>query len=75
VSPPASHGAAPRPARLPSGPAAARDRNKTLTRLAGAEPVVGARHGAVRGLQFFLLESPWDHEQVNQRRVELLVAA
>jgi hypothetical protein len=49
-----------------------RDRNKTLTALAGAEPVVGAQHGAVQGLQFFLSESPWDHEQVNQRRLEVL---
>src|SRR6266498_3161552 len=49
-----------------------RDRNKTLTCLAGAEPVVGAQHGAVQGLQFFLSESPWDHEQLNQRRLELL---
>src|SRR6266568_1032286 len=50
-----------------------RDRNKTLTCLAGAEPVVGAQHGAVQGLQFFLSESPWDHEQLNQRRLELLL--
>ena len=49
-----------------------RDRNKTLTCLVGAEPVVGAQQGAVQGLQFFLSESPWDHEQLNQRRVELL---
>jgi DDE superfamily endonuclease len=51
-----------------------RDRNKTLTALAGAEPVVGAQHAAVQGLQFFLSESPWDHEQLNQRRLELLGA-
>src|SRR6266540_3510251 len=50
-----------------------RDRNKTVTCLAGAEPVVGAQQGAVQGLQFFLSESPWDHEQLNQRRVELLL--
>jgi hypothetical protein len=50
-----------------------RDRNKTLTALAGAEPIVGAQHAAVQGLQFFLSESPWDHEQVNQRRLELLL--
>jgi hypothetical protein len=50
-----------------------RDRNKTLTALAGAEPVVGAQHGAVQGLQFFLSESTWDHEQLNQRRLELLL--
>jgi DDE superfamily endonuclease len=50
-----------------------RDRNKTLTALAGAEPVVGAQHGAVQGLQFFLSESPWDHGQLNQRRLDLLL--
>jgi hypothetical protein len=49
-----------------------RDRNKTLTALAGAEPVSGAQHREVQRLQWFLSESAWDHEQVNQRRVELL---
>jgi hypothetical protein len=51
-----------------------RDRNKTLTALAGAEPLVGAQHAAVQGLQWFLSESTWDHEQVNQHRLELLLA-
>jgi SRSO17 transposase len=50
-----------------------RDRNKTLTALAGAEPVVGAQHADVQGLQWFLTESSWDHERVNQRRVQLLL--
>ena len=50
-----------------------RDRNKTLTALAGAEPVVGAQHAAVQELQWFLTESSWDHERVNQRRLELLL--
>jgi DDE superfamily endonuclease len=50
-----------------------RDRNKTLAALAGAEPVVGAQHAAVQGLQFFLSESPWDHQQLNQRRLALLL--
>lgn len=49
-----------------------RDRNKTLTALAGAEPVVGAQHPAVQRLQFFVSEAKWDHEQVNDRRLELL---
>jgi hypothetical protein len=49
-----------------------RDRNKTMTALAGAEPIVGAQHAAVQGLQWFLTESSWDHERVNQRRVQLL---
>jgi hypothetical protein len=50
-----------------------RDRNKTMTALAGAEPIVGAQHAAVQGLQWFVSESTWDHEQLNQRRVQLLL--
>jgi SRSO17 transposase len=49
-----------------------RDRNKTLTGLAGAEPISGAQHREVQRLQWFLSESTWDHEAVNQRRIELL---
>jgi DDE superfamily endonuclease len=49
-----------------------RDRNKTLTGLAGAEPITGAQHREVQRLQWFLSEAAWDHEQVNQRRVERL---
>ncbi|MGW3915141.1 IS701 family transposase [Streptomyces sp. NPDC005070] len=51
-----------------------RDRNKTLTCLAGTEPVAGAQHRSVQRLQFFLSESTWDHEKVNTRRVEMLLA-
>ena len=51
-----------------------RERNKTLTALAGAEPVVGAQHPAVQRLQFFVSESGWDAEKVNARRLELLAA-
>jgi SRSO17 transposase len=51
-----------------------RDRNKTLTGLAGAEPITGAQHREVQRLQWFLSESTWDHEAVNQRRIELLCA-
>ena len=43
-----------------AGLLAPRDRNKTLTALAGAEPVTGAQHPAVQRLQFFLSESRWD---------------
>jgi SRSO17 transposase len=42
-----------------------RDRNKTLTGLAGAEPITGAQHREVQRLQWFLSESAWDHQQVN----------
>jgi DDE superfamily endonuclease len=41
-----------------AGLLAPRDRNKTLTVLAGAQPVIGAQHPAVQRLQFFLSESP-----------------
>jgi hypothetical protein len=57
-----------------AGLLAPRDRNKTLTALAGAEPVAGAQHPAVQRLQFFLSESRWDPEKVNERRLELLLA-
>src|SRR5215472_7594767 len=51
-----------------------RERNKTLTALAGAEPIVGAQHPEVQRLQFFLSESPWDPEALNARRLGLLLA-
>jgi hypothetical protein len=57
-----------------AGLLAPRERNKTLTALAGAEPVTGAQHPAVQRLQFFLSESRWDPERVNDRRLELLRA-
>jgi hypothetical protein len=49
-----------------------RDRNKTLTGLAGAEPITGAQHREVQRLQWFLSESAWDSQVVNNRRVQLL---
>ena len=49
-----------------------RDRNKTLTGLAGAEPITGAQHREVQRLQWFLSESAWDYQQVNDQRVRLL---
>jgi DDE superfamily endonuclease len=51
-----------------------RDRNKTLTALADAEPITGAQHRQVQRLQWFLSESTWDHERVNQQRIALLQA-
>src|SRR6201981_2610774 len=56
-----------------AGLLAPRDRNKTLTALAGAEPVTGAQHPAVQRLQFFLSESRWDPDQVKARRAGLVV--
>lgn len=35
------------------------ERNKTLTALANAEPVVGAQHARAQSLQWFLSESGW----------------
>ena len=57
-----------------AGLLAPRERNKTLTALAGAEPVTGSKLPAVQRLQFFLSESVWDPEAVNARRLELLRA-
>ena len=57
-----------------TGLLAPRDRNKTLTALAGAEPVAGAQHAAVQRLQYFLSEARWDDEAVNARRLQLLLA-
>ena len=48
------------------------ERNKTLTALANAEPIVGAQEPAVQALQWFLSESKWDEQAVSQKRVELL---
>ncbi len=42
---------------------APRERNKTLTALAGAEPVTGSKLSAVQRLQFFLSESVWDPDR------------
>ncbi|WP_369392842.1 transposase [Streptomyces sp. CG1] len=55
-----------------TGLLAPRERNKTITCLAGAEPVAGAGMPGVQRLQFFLSESPWEVEQVNDPRLELL---
>lgn len=49
-----------------------RDRNKTLTALAGAEPVVQAQAAAVQRLQFFLSEADWDAQAINAQRLALL---
>ena len=57
-----------------AGLLAPRERNKTLTALAGAEPVTGSKLPAVQRLQFFLSESVWEPEAVNARRLELLRA-
>jgi SRSO17 transposase len=49
------------------------DRHKTLTGLAGAEPVVQAQAAEVQRLQLFLSESGWDAEALNARRLDLLL--
>lgn len=48
------------------------ERNKTLTALANAEPVLGAQRKEAQSLQWFLSESGWDPQEVNERRLELL---
>ncbi|MEU9188490.1 transposase [Streptomyces sp. NPDC048484] len=49
-----------------------RERNKAITCLAGAGPVAGAGTPEVQRLQFFLSESPWEADLVNDRQLELL---
>lgn len=49
-----------------------RDRHKTLTALAGAEPIVEAQAAPVQRLQFFLSEATWDAEAVTAQRLALL---
>lgn len=48
------------------------ERNKTLTALANAEPIIGIHAPRVQSLQWFLSESTWDAATVNVRRVSLL---
>lgn len=50
-----------------------RDRNKTLTALAGAEPIVQAQAAPVQRLQSFLSESTWNPEVVQQQRLAILL--
>ncbi len=49
------------------------ERNKTLTALANTEPVVGAQRREAQSLQWFLSESRWDPQEVNERRLKLLL--
>ncbi len=49
------------------------ERNKTLTALANTEPVSGAQRKEAQSLQWFLSESRWDPEKVNERRLEVLL--
>jgi SRSO17 transposase len=48
------------------------ERNKTLTALANTEPVAGAQRREAQSLQWFLSESGWDQQELNERRLELL---
>lgn len=49
------------------------ERNKTLTGLANTEPLVGAHKPVAQKLQWFLSESNWDLEKVNERRLQLVM--
>ncbi len=49
-----------------------RERNKTLTGLAGTEPDIGAQAPPAQRLQWFLSESSWEAEAINARRLEHL---
>ncbi|MEE9146568.1 MAG: IS701 family transposase [Candidatus Tectomicrobia bacterium] len=48
------------------------ERNKTLTALANTEPGGGASKPQAQSLQWFLSESTWDPDQINERRLALL---
>jgi hypothetical protein len=48
------------------------ERNKTLTGLANTEPVRGAQHATAQRFQWFLTESTWAPEALNQRRLAVL---
>jgi hypothetical protein len=50
------------------------ERNKTLTGLANTEPVTGAQKAAAQKLQWFLSESSWDPDVVNDQRLQMLMA-
>ena len=49
------------------------ERNKTLTALANTEPVVGAQRKEAQSLQWFLSESSWSPEEINRRRVRIML--
>jgi SRSO17 transposase len=49
------------------------ERNKTLTALANTEPVVGAQRKEAQSLQWFLSESGWEQEEINERRLKLML--
>jgi hypothetical protein len=49
------------------------ERNKTLSALANTEPLAGAQRKEAQSLQWFLSESRWDPQEVNERRLELMV--
>lgn len=49
------------------------ERNKTLTTLANTEPVAGAQRKEAQSLQWFLTESSWDPQEINRRRVEVML--
>jgi SRSO17 transposase len=49
------------------------ERNKTLTALANTEPVVGAQRKEAQSLQWFLSESSWNPQEVNRRRMQLML--
>ena len=48
------------------------ERNKMLTALANTEPVAAAQRKEAQSLQWFLSESRWDPEEINERRLKLL---
>jgi hypothetical protein len=59
----------------PSGLLMPSDRSKTLTALAGAEPLVQAQAAEVQRPQFFLSEASWNADAITAQRLTLLMQA
>jgi len=59
--------------RYLDGSLLAAERNKTSTALANTEPVIGAQRKEAQSLQWFLSESRLDSQQIDERRMELMV--
>src|SRR5829696_8842917 len=49
------------------------ERNKTLTALANTEPLIGAQRKEAQALQWFLSGSNWSPQEINRRRVHIML--
>ena len=49
------------------------ERNKTFTAVGNTQPVAGAQRREAQSLQSFRSESGWDPQEIDRRRLELLL--